>query len=553
VNDASQAHVGPKEQSSHRRRCIAGVILAASFFAAGGVRLYNIDAAKLYFNPTRQYYSFCIARHFYFEGTDSVPAWQRNIAAINKEALDDKEPPITEYLVSLIWRACGSENHWAPSALSSLFWLVGGVFVFLIAKKYTSAVAAAIATAFYLLCPFGIVMSRSFQPESLMTMMFGAGIYTIFNYYEKPSTKRLFITALVSGVAVLVKVNIVFPIWCAFVAGGFYKQGFRKTFFSKQQLLFILVGIMPGFIYYFYRTLTTEIMQMAVETIFVPQLLWDSFFWVGWLRQIGFVVGFVPIVAAVFGIFLVRAKTAKSILTGLVVGYLVYAMIFSYSTPTQDYYHIQVLPVAALALSPAIAFFVNQLTQKESRGRLPAVIIFLLLLAAFLVALVSIKKSVFRSENKYTKFYLNSLYKSFGLKPEFLSQIGGDAADFIAKAEEIGDAVNHSERTITLGLTVPLWYYGQYAGYRWPFSKHWPFPDHIGSIGTGARWSEYRGLSAAELLKEHFSRFSPEYFVVGSLAEFEKQEGLKEFFYGRFRVLAKGKKHLIFDLTEPKQ
>jgi len=229
VNDSSQSRGGPAEESLARRSVIVSVILVVSFIVAAAVRLYNIDAAKLYFYATRPYYSFCIARHFYYEGTESIPDWKRDIAAINKEALDDKEPPLTEYLVSRIWRACRSENHWAPSFVCSIFWLIGGIFVFLIAKKYTTVVAAAIATAFYLLCPFGIVMSRSFQPESLMTMMFLAGIYTIFNYYEKPSTKRLFIMAIVSGLAILAKVLVIFPIWAAFIAAGICKKGFRKT------------------------------------------------------------------------------------------------------------------------------------------------------------------------------------------------------------------------------------------------------------------------------------------------------------------------------------
>ena len=42
-------------------------------------------------------------------------------------------------------------------------------------------------------------------------------------------------------------------------------------------------------------------------------------------------------------------------------------------------------------------------------------------------------------------------------------------------------------------------------------------------IGTGAKWSKYRGLSAAELL------------------------------YGKFKVLIREEKYLIFDLNKPKQ
>ncbi|MHC4214825.1 MAG: ArnT family glycosyltransferase, partial [Planctomycetota bacterium] len=473
-----------KAQSTACSSLVVCIILATSFVAAAAVRLYNINATKMYFNPTRQYYSFCIARHFYFEGTESIPDWKRNIAAINKEALDDKEPPLTEYLVSLIWRACESENHWAPSAVSSIFWLIGGVFVFLIAQKYTTGVAAATATTFYLLCPFGIMMSRSFQPESLMIMMFLASIYTMFNYYQKQTKKRLFIMALVSGLAILAKVFIIFPIWVAFIAAGVSKKGFRKTIFSFDHFVFELIGIMPGFIYYAYLTLFTEELEKVAQSAYAPQLLFDSFFWTGWPNQLASVVGFVFLAAAVIGICLVRDKTAKSELAGLAVGYVVYAFIFTYHAATHEYYQVHVLPIVALAMAPAIAFFLNQLLRKDSPLHRPAIIIGVLLSAALLASLATIKTNAFRTE-KYIKSPLAFAYKCFGLKPDYLSQFSSDYSEFIEKAEKIGDAINHSDKTITLGKALPFWYYGQYAGDRWPQYRHWPFPDRIGSIGTG--------------------------------------------------------------------
>jgi len=211
------------------------------------------------------------------------------------------------------------------------------------------------------------------------------------------------------------------------------------------------------------------------------------------------------------------------------------------------------VPIVALALAPVIALFGKHLIQRDSRGRLPAVIIILLLLTALLGALVSIKKSAFRSENKYTKFCLDLTYKSFGLEPDYLSQFSNDYPEFIERAEKIGDAVNHSDKTITLGLTVPLWYYGHYAGYRWPPYRHWPFPDEISSMGTGAKWRKYRGLSAEELFEQHFSRFAPEYFVVTALEDFEKQKTLREFLAKKSTILVQSDQYLIFDLTEPKQ
>jgi len=553
VNDASQTHGGPTNQSLHRQWLIASVILAIAFLAAAAVRLYNINAAKLYFSPTRQYYSFCIAKGFYSQSADSIGQQARKIAAINKEALDDKEPPVTEYLVAQIWRIAGGQNHWAPSLICSVFWLIGGVFVFLIAQKYTTAVAAAIATAFYLLCPFGILISRSFQPEALMTMMFLAGIYTIFNYYQNESRKRLFIMGLVSGLAILVKVSIIFPIWAAFIAPGICKNGLRRTIFSRRHLAFVILGIGPAFAYYSYLAIFTDEVRMVAQSVFAPQLLFDSFFWTGWLNQLGSVAGFIPIIAAVFGILLVRDKTVKSILTGLALGYLAYALIFTYTTATHDYYQVQLIPTVILAASPVIAFFLDRLRHKNSRHHRSALAVGLLLSIALPGLLAGIKTSAFRTENRFLKPSLAFAYKCFGMRPGYLAQYSSDYPQFIERAEKIGRAVNHSDKTITLGLTVPLWYYGDYAGYRWPRHHHWSGREAHAGIGTGAKWKEYRGLTARELFEQHFSRFWPQYFVVAAPGEFEKQRSLQEFLYGKFKLLVKEEKYLIFDLTEPKQ
>jgi len=553
VDDATETRVAKKALSLSREPLLVYIILALSFVAAAAVRLYNIKSPQLEFYPSRQYESYCIARSFYFESIESIPDWQRQIAKINKRTSEGKGPPLTEYLVSLIYRATGGESDWAPHLVCSVFWLIGGIFVFLVAKKFTRPTAAAIATAFYLLVPFGIFMTRSFQPESLMMMMFLASIYTIFNYYEKQSTRRLIIMAVVSGLAILAKVTIIFPIWTAFIAGGIYKNGFRKAIFSLQHLVFELIGIMPGLIYYLYLILFTPKLRMVAGSVYGPQLLLGSYFWVGWLSQLGDVAGFIPLIGAIIGVVLVRDKTARGILIGLALGYFVYGLIFAADAPTQGYKQLHVMCIVALALSPAIAFFLNQLGQKDSRFRRPTIIVGLLFVIVLFGLLVSIKKSAFRSENKYIKPWLPFAYKCFGLVPEYVSQVSTDYTDFIERAKEIGRAVNHSGKTITLGKAVALWYYGQYAGHMWPFHRNWPRPYDYGGIGTGAKWKKYEGLGAEELFERHFSKFLPEYFIVVAFGDFEKQETLREFLYGKFEILVQANKYLIFDLTKPKE
>jgi hypothetical protein len=146
------------------------VCLLLLFLVAGVIRLYHIKVPGLLID--REYTSAIFARAFYFEHTDAVEEWQKEIAYITKQNQPVLEPPVTEYLVSLMYRVIGGEQLWVSHLLTSLFWLIGGVFLYQIAKKAVSIDAAVFATAYYLFISLGILISRSFQPDSRMMMLF---------------------------------------------------------------------------------------------------------------------------------------------------------------------------------------------------------------------------------------------------------------------------------------------------------------------------------------------------------------------------------------------
>jgi 4-amino-4-deoxy-L-arabinose transferase-like glycosyltransferase len=101
--------------------------------------------------------------------------------------------------VSLIYRVIGSEKLWVSHLLTILFWLVGGVFLYLITKKIVSTDAAVLATGYYLFVSLGILISRSFQPDALMILLFLISLYCILRYYERPKLSTLLIAASVTS------------------------------------------------------------------------------------------------------------------------------------------------------------------------------------------------------------------------------------------------------------------------------------------------------------------------------------------------------------------
>lgn len=138
------------------------VCLFIKFLLATLLRLDEIKAPGHLLD--REYTSALFARAYYFSNNEAVEHWRRDIAITTKNQQPTLEPPLLEYLVSLIYRLVDREEIFFARYLTNAFWIVGGIFMYLIAKKLLSTDAAVVANAYYLFVPMGII-SRSFIPE----------------------------------------------------------------------------------------------------------------------------------------------------------------------------------------------------------------------------------------------------------------------------------------------------------------------------------------------------------------------------------------------------
>jgi 4-amino-4-deoxy-L-arabinose transferase-like glycosyltransferase len=172
------------------------VCLIALFLLAALIRRDEIKAPGHLI--VREYNSAIFARAFYMHGNDNVEPWRRDIAFAARDQLPMLEPPLTEYLVSLIYRIAGGEEIWYSRYLTSLFWLIGGIFLYKTVQALVSVEAALIGTGYYLFAPWSIIISRSFQPDSLMMMMFMISLYIIVRYFQEPSWRNLILALGIS-------------------------------------------------------------------------------------------------------------------------------------------------------------------------------------------------------------------------------------------------------------------------------------------------------------------------------------------------------------------
>lgn len=453
------------------------VSLVVLFVLAGVVRLYRLDAPGLLIE--RDFTSAILARSFYFEHTDSVQEWRKEIAYATRRNQPVLEPPATEFLVSLIYRALDSERVWIARLLTSSFWLIGGVFAYKVAESVVSQEAALFATAFYLFVPLSILLSRSFQPDSLMMMMFLISLFGIIRYCEEPSDLRLVTTACLLGVTLLYRPLVLFPLFGAFTALTLNQEGGWKRAIDRRFLIFMAVSLFPPALYYGYGALIAGFLRPQVEMSFRPYLLLRREFWIGWLDCIGWAVGYAGPIGALLGVPMLRKGWRRALVIGLGIGYVAFGLVFTMHIHTHSYYQAVLIPIAAISCGPLVTLVANRLRQALDRWHwwLPVV-------GALVLALS---------------------FSFLGVR----SRLGSQVFESMETAREIGRIVNHSTQVVYLApyYGLPLQYYGELTGAYWPRRIIY----HLYRRGEPE-------LSIEERLDA--LGFSPEYFIITDFNEY---------------------------------
>src|SRR5215208_574857 len=153
------------QASQQVRRSLVGLasrrtlVLGLLFLAALGLRLDGITSPPLNFEPTREYHAAVIARAYYLDGLEEAPTWKKRLADTVARREEYIEPRVIEHLASLTYRLAGGERLWIPKLISALFWLVGGVLLYRLAKLMMSTRAATASLTLYLFWPYAVFAS----------------------------------------------------------------------------------------------------------------------------------------------------------------------------------------------------------------------------------------------------------------------------------------------------------------------------------------------------------------------------------------------------------
>ena len=491
-------------------------ILFIILLALGGLlRLLDITDPPLDFQPSRQLRNSLVARDIYYSLLPTATTEQRDLASSFARSVGQYEPPVTELIVAVTYLFTGGENFVVARVWSTLFWLLAGIALFDLARRALSPWAALAALAYYLVLPFSVQASRSFQPDPLMTSAFVIGIYFLYRWSEsvsllpagegqgmRESWKWAILAGVFLGLATFVKIVIAFFVGGAAIALVLFTL--KKDFWrSKQVWAMAALMIVPALIFYVLLNQGRSTEYFFAWTVTLIKLISSTDFYSKWLAFIGSLFGLTVIFLSLAGA-LIAPPRLRWLLIGLWVGYLLYGLTLPFQMYTHSYYHIQLIPIIALGLASALNPLIERVPAQSWAGRAG--------LIALTVAVIGYQSWVARSV---------LAAEDFRHEPAFWKQVG----DVIpADADVIGLTQDYGFRLMQWG---------------WRKVSLWPLSTDL----SEARGGNQDNADFASLTE------GKEYFLVTAFGQLDKQPGLKEIL-AQYPIAAEGDGYVLYDLQK---
>jgi len=495
------------QRSFFSSRGLLAVTLVLLFGLGFGIRLYQLTNLPFDFQPTRQLLSMLKARGMYYATNPAgIPDWQRQMAIQQWKTRADVEPSIVENIVAFTYRFTG-EYFWIARIYSSLFWIIGGVLLFLLVRDLISTDGAVIATAYFLFFPYAVIASRSFQPDPFMVMSIVSFWWAFQCWTKKPSWVWTILAGLLGGLAILIKFSAAFFVIGAALGLGLGRFSLRSLVRKPQVWIMALLGVLPAAAYLYDGLVLNNFLRQQFGGRFFPALLLSPINYINWEVKAALAAGGVAIMLGLLGLFLVRDRGARFFLFGLWGMYVLYGLYFDYHIATHDYYQLPFIPIVAVSLAPVADWFLARLAELTARHGLRVAAIIVLAFGLFSVL-----------------WDVRNTLKSVDYRPQ------------AAMWAEIGNKLGHGPGVVALTQD-----YGQRLNYwGWQNAEIWP---NSGDID----YHELRGASFDA--STNFTRMTggKNFFLVTDFQELDRQPALKQSL-SVFPVYAQADGYVIYDL-----
>jgi hypothetical protein len=483
------------------------VLVIVLFIGALGIRLFDLTDLPNDFYMVRQYRSLLIARGMYYAHLPTALQWQRDMAVAQWKAEGLIEPPIMESVVALTYHIIG-EHIWVGRVYASIFWLAGGLAIWLLAKELSLREGGIIALAYFLFLPFGMTASRAFMPDSLMTALIAWSLWALYFWENRRTWKTAILAGVLTGLAILVKSVAVFPLLGAAVGLVLSRGSIKSILTDKQTWAAAGITAIPTFIYYIYGLFVVGTLGGQFSLRFFPALLKDPSFYVRWLFIAAGIVGFAAMLLSLAGILLFHKKQSRFLVLGAWLGYIVYGFAFPYHFITHEYYHLPLIPIVSIGLIPVADLLVRQLAQQKSW--LPRAIIAGLLL-------LGVAMKIWEARN---------------------SMVSNDYLHEVTYWQELGNRIGHEKNIIELSgdYGYRLAYFGWVSGSQWSTNAD----DALRAL-AGQTQPDFAATFAEKISEKDL-------FVVTSPPEWENQPELREYLTAHYPLVDQGDGYLIFNL-----
>ncbi len=378
-------------------------ILGLLFVVSMSVRLFDLDDPPLDFHPARQLHSALMARGFYLENGGHLPGASTEYESeARMRGVQEPwiEPPVLEKLTSWSYKLAGDADLRIPRVLSIVCWLAGGWGLLVFCRRTLRFSGQLAALGFFLLYPYAVSASRSFQPDPLMVALMIWSLTMISAWAAEPTLKRAVWAGLLTGAAIFVKQVSVFPLLAAYAFMILASPDRKRRLTSLGFWLIIVLSALPVLLYNYWGVFIDGFLAQQYQGRFFFSELISPAFYVRWLRQLDQVFTLPLFVLALAGCLTHPERRIRILWLGYLAGYIVYGCVLPHHIGTHDYYQLPLFPLVAFGLGALVQILFDSIDRIAKRADFArgAVTLLLLILMLWWTAesLMTLKRADYR-------------------------------------------------------------------------------------------------------------------------------------------------------------
>ena len=318
----------------------------------------------------------------------------------------EMELPLVPWLTALSYEGFGVHDY-LGRVWAFLFSLGAMFFFYRLAREYLEVFAATIAFAFFAFNPLMVETATSIQPEGLMILTYIAAVFFFVKWLKTENNAGFWAALTLTALTLLAKApSAHIGLFLGMLL--FEKYGWR-VFRQGKVWIFGVLSILPPALWYFHAK---NLWIVYGNSLGVS----NEYHWIGWdfFTDSDFVIGIVRseflyvwagfgLVVGAFAIWRgASEKPAKHALVWLAAAFVFYLL--AARTTSQDwahYYHVFSVPPVALVFGFGVKKlwdyaleFVNGFSARGRAANLSRVFIFLVVIAAIVLSLMSEAKQV---------------------------------------------------------------------------------------------------------------------------------------------------------------